>query len=97
MDIVDFGRYAGGLLVTLGLLALLAWGARRFNLLSLAQGGSSGRLKLVDSLMLDPRRRVSIVRVDDREHIILMSATGETLLESREARPELDAPEKGTA
>ncbi len=97
MDIVDFGRYAGGLLVTLGLLALLAFGARRFNLLSFAQGGTSGRLKLVDSLMLDPRRRVAIVRVDDREHVVLTSATGEILLESREARPELDTPEKGAA
>ena len=48
---------------------------------------SERRLALCESLILDPRRRVMIVAVDDREHVILLGAAGETLLESRPAKP----------
>lgn len=90
MDLVDFGRYAGGLLVTLGLIAALAYAARRFNFMQLAGGAQGGRMRLVETLMIDARRRVALIRVDGREHLILLGSTGETLIESRDAPPEPD-------
>lgn len=93
MDIVDFGRYAGALLVTLGLLLGLGWAMRRFNLLSNLRGeGGDRRVSIVETAALDARRRLALVRLDGREHLILLGVSGETLLESRDAPP-APAPE----
>jgi len=85
MDLIDFGRYAAGLAITLGLIALLAYGARRFNWLSLPGGGLDPRLKVAGSVMLDARRRAVILRFDGKEHLILLGANGETVIETRDA------------
>jgi flagellar protein FliO/FliZ len=86
MDLVDFGRYAGGLLVTLGLLALLGWGAKRLDLLSGMRGERAGRsLAVVETLPIDARRRLALVRWGGREHLVLLGAGGDLLLESRDA------------
>lgn len=88
MDLVDFGRYVGALLVTLALLGLFLAALKRFGptlgieRLARASGGSR-RLAVVESLMLDPRRRLVLIRADGREHLLLLGATGETVVESR--------------
>lgn len=86
MDLVDFGRYAAGLLVTLGLLAGLAWAAKRLDLLSSLRGERAGRrLAVVETLPVDARRRLTLVRWEGREYLVLTGMTGEVLLESRDA------------
>lgn len=88
MDLVDFGRYAGGLLVTLGLLAALAWGAKRHDLLKPLRGERTGRrLAVVETLPIDARRRLALVRWGGREHLLLLGAQDDILIESREADP----------
>ncbi|GEM_PF-3073748 len=88
MDLVDFGRYAAGLLITLGLLAGLGWGAKRLDLLSSLRGERAGRrLAVVETLPVDARRRLAVLRWDGREHLVLMGMAGDVLLESREAAP----------
>jgi len=98
MDVVDFGRYAGGLLVTLGLIALLAFAARRLDWRRVAGGGRTGRLSVVETVMIDTRRRAALIRFDGREHLVLLGAAGETLIESRDAPNETgpDAKPAGT-
>lgn len=92
MDMVDFGRYAGGLLVTLGLLAALGWAARRFDLFANLRGERAGRrLAIVETLPIDARRRLALVRADGREHLILLGAAGDVLLHSGPAG-QTDAP-----
>jgi len=49
----------------------------------LTGGKSTGRLSVVETLYLDPRRRIVIVRSDDSEHVLLLGATGDLLIESR--------------
>ncbi len=94
MDLVDFGRYAGGLLVTLGLLALLAFAAKRLDLFAAVRGQRAGRrLGVTETLNLDARRRLALVRWDGREHLVLLGMGGDLLLESRDAPP----PEAGAA
>lgn len=86
MDLVDFGRYAGGLLVTLGLLAGLAWAAKRLDLFAQFRGERAGRsLSVVETLPLDARRRLALVRWGGREHLVLLGAGSDLLLESRDA------------
>jgi hypothetical protein len=47
--------------------------------------GAARRLTVVESLMLDPRRRLVLIRADGREHLLLLGATSETVVESRAA------------
>ena len=79
MDILQWARAVFALLATLALIGLVAYGARRLNML---QGVVRGprRLKITESLMIDPRRRLIVVRFDDREHLILLSPAGDRVV-----------------
>ena len=41
------------------------------------RGAAPRRLKVMESLMLDPRRRLVVVRFDDRDHLLLLSPAGD--------------------
>ncbi|PWE17545.1 hypothetical protein DDZ18_07695 [Marinicauda salina] len=89
MDLLDYFRYIAALVLVLGLLAGFAYILRR----GWAQGFLPGlpgahaerRMRIVESLVIDPRRRVAIVEVDDVEHVLLLGAANETLLDARPA------------
>lgn len=80
MDWVEWVRAIFALLATLALIGLAALGARRLNMLGGAKLGAERRLKIVESLMLDPRRKLVIVQHDDREHLILLSHVGDRVV-----------------
>lgn len=88
-------RFFAGLILVLGLLALF-WVILRKGWLPPGLSGmvqfqparGARRLSIRESLLLDPRRRVVIVRVDGIEHVVLLGAAGETLLDTRPAPPE---------
>ncbi len=104
MDVFVIARYLGALLVTLALMGAALYAARRFlpqlagQALSAPLAGArrakaARRLRLVETLTVDPRRRVAVVRWGDREYLVLLGATGEQLLaespapEAAPARP----------
>lgn len=77
MGFLDFLRAVLALSVTLGLIGLAAWAVRRHapGLLARLQGASGPRrrrLEVLETLMLDPARRLVIVRVDDEERLLLL-------------------------
>lgn len=81
---MSWARALFALIATLALIGALAYGARRFGML--APGGQGAkRLKLTESLMLDPRRRLVIVRCDGREHLLLLSPAGDLLVAAMDA------------
>lgn len=87
MDLIDFSRYALALLVILGLLAGFAVALRYAQARGLLPGAAgpvrgARRMKAVESLMLDGRRRLVLVRIDKAEHAILLGASGETVIAS---------------
>lgn len=95
MDQIDLLRYFAALLIVLGLLGGFAVVARRAGwtgalpgLGGLAPRPSDRRLAVREALVLDPRRRVVIIRADDTEHVLLLGAERELLLDSRPARPD---------
>lgn len=61
---------------------LLAWGAARaLRATRLAgRGGARRRLSLQESLSLDPRRRVVLLRCDGREALVLVGGAQDVLL-----------------
>jgi flagellar protein FliO/FliZ len=90
MDWVEWARAVFALLATLALIGLAGLGARRLGMLGGAAPGRERRLKVVESLMLDPRRRLVIVAHDEREHLLLLSPAGDrvVIVNSRaEAKP----------
>lgn len=75
MLLADIARMIAGLAVTLGLIGLGVVGLRRFGpeTLKRLQGARTDRrLAVVESLVLDPSRRLVLVRFDNEERLILL-------------------------
>jgi flagellar protein FliO/FliZ len=68
-------RVVAGLAVTLGLIGLAVVALRRFGPETLGRLQSSRadrRLKIIETLVLDPSRRLLLVRCDAEERLILL-------------------------
>lgn len=90
MEAISIVKTAGALGLVLGLIAIIAIAARHFGVI----GGGYGRrrdekrLSVVETLTLDARRRVLLLRCDATEHLVLLGMTGEAVLSGRgEAGP----------
>ena len=88
MEWADLIRAAAALALTLGLVAGAAVIGRRFGPGALGRlpARAPRRLAVVESLVLDPARRLVVVRVDDREHLLLLGE-GRILYETGAPRP----------
>jgi flagellar protein FliO/FliZ len=81
MDPMDYGRFLAALLFVFGLIALVAWLARRFRLGGATTPGATRRLVLLETLPLDARRKLVLIRRDDTEHLLLLGTDGNRLVE----------------
>lgn len=72
MSEVDLLRAAIALLFVLGLIAIMTWLARRMQLPGFVTSGSGRRLKLVETLVLDPRHKVVLLQADEAEHLLVL-------------------------
>ncbi len=73
--ITEFARAAFALILTLGLIGLGAVALRRFGPNALARFGrprADRRLVILESLVLDPARRLVIVSCDGKERLLLL-------------------------
>ncbi|MGE3302783.1 MAG: FliO/MopB family protein [Hyphomonadaceae bacterium] len=85
MHWLDWLKAFFALIFVLGLIAATALAARRMGMLQAPAPGGKRRMSVVESLFLDPRRRLLIVRVDAEEHVLLLSATHDVVVASRPA------------
>lgn len=46
------------------------------------QVGHKSRLKIVESIPVDPRRRLALVQRDDVQHLVIFGPNGETVIET---------------
>lgn len=75
MDLADLARAIFALAVTLGLVGLAAVALRKYGPDAIARMSAQKkdrRLKIVESLVLDPARRLIIVACDGRERLIIL-------------------------
>jgi flagellar protein FliO/FliZ len=75
MDLADLLRAIFALALTLGLVGLAAVALRRYGpdaMARLSAQKKDRRLKVVESLVLDPARRLIIVECDGRERLVLL-------------------------
>lgn len=85
MDVTSIFKAVFALAVVLGLILALAYGLRRYapNVLArLSAPRGRKRLEVLETLVLDPTRRIVMVRVDDEERLILLGE-GRELAEQR--------------
>lgn len=98
MDLLSLSRIIFALLLVIGLIAVCALAARR---LGLPQGaaalGRKRRLALVETLALDARRRLAIIRCDGREHLLVLGPAGETVVARDLPAPEMQETDASEA
>jgi flagellar protein FliO/FliZ len=86
MNLADFARAVFALALTLGLVGLCAAGLRRWGpdvLARFAAPKKDRRLAIVETLVLDPSRRLVLISCDGRERLLLLGEG--RLLEREEA------------
>jgi flagellar protein FliO/FliZ len=90
---VDYVRYLLALVIVLGLIGGLAVLGRR---LGFGDQGAlrSGRRRLavVESLMVDGKRRLVLLRRDSAEHLVLLGPGADVVIETHIATPAKPAP-----
>ena len=82
MDLVDISRFVLSFVVVIGLIGGLAWVLRRYGAGRITAAAGKGRLGVVEVAAVDAKRRLVLVRRDDTEHLILLSPTSETIVET---------------
>lgn len=93
MDWMGLLRAIFALAIVLGLILSLAWVLRRYapQLMARLQAPRGRRrLQVVETLVLDPARRLVLVRLDDEERLLLLG-DGRELIEPR-TRPASQSP-----
>ena len=75
MDLANFARAVFALAITIGLIGLAGVALRRFGpeaMARLAPARVARRLSVVETLVLDPTRRLVIVACDGQERLLLL-------------------------
>jgi flagellar protein FliO/FliZ len=83
MDPVQYLKYIVGLLIVLGLIALITLLARRFGMVPRASRDPSApkRLAVSDDMSIDAKRRLVLVKRDDRDHLLLLGPEHDVVVE----------------
>lgn len=96
MDGPDYIKFAAALVFVLALM-----GALGFIMKRIGPGGASAlistgkrRLKIVETLPLDGRRKAVILQRDDRQHLVILGPSGETVVETNIGAPAEGAHDK---
>ena len=84
MELDAYLRFVFALAFVIALIGLLAFAMKRYGLggRMMRKVGGRRRLSVVEMTPLDGKRRLVLVRRDDREHLLVVGATGETVVES---------------
>jgi len=82
MDLVNIARFVLSFVVVIGLIGGLAWVLRRYGGGRIRGAAGKGRLGVVEVAAVDAKRRLVLIRRDDLEHLILLSPTSETIVET---------------
>jgi flagellar protein FliO/FliZ len=99
MDPTEYMRFGAALVFVLALIGVGAFALRAFGFTMPSNARHKGerRLTIVETLMLDPRRRLMIVRRDNVEHLLLLGVQGETIVERAVKVPDISTePIPGT-
>lgn len=74
-------RTALALGFVIGLIFLLSWAARRWNLSAFSQRMQQGkRLRVLEQLHISPKHKLLIVQCDNQQYLLLSGSASEQLI-----------------
>ncbi|MBI3444980.1 MAG: flagellar biosynthetic protein FliO [Magnetospirillum sp.] len=88
MDSSAYLRFIASLVAVLGMIFVALWMVKRWlpGALSQRRSGGGRRLGIVESLTLDTKHRLVLIRRDDHEHLLLLG-TGQGLVVEADCTP----------
>jgi flagellar protein FliO/FliZ len=89
MDLAIYGQFILALVIVLALIGLITLIARKAGFgPRMAPRSGRRRLALVEVMPLDPKRRLVLIRRDDTEHLLLLGASEDRVIETGIRAPE---------
>lgn len=84
MNFDTYFRFLIALIFVLALIGLIAWIARRFGVgrVAVRPRGAARRIEVIETAAIDAKRRLVLLRRDRTEHLVLLGASSELLIES---------------
>ena len=85
MEFGEYVRFAAALVFVLGLIGIAALLAKRFGIQgpgAVSYAHASRRLHIIEKTHIDAKRILILVRRDNVEHLLLIGASSETVVES---------------
>ncbi len=83
MTLEDYLKFFFALIFVLCLMGGLAYVLKRFGLAGEKLiPADKRRLKIIEVLPLDMRRKAILLRRDDKEHLVILGGAGETVVET---------------
>ena len=84
LEAVNYLKFVLALVFVLGLIGGFAILAKRAGLGNRGPivRGKSKRLSIIESMSLDPKRRVVLIRRDNSEHLVLLGIQNEQIIET---------------
>lgn len=83
MDTLLLVKFISVFVFVISLMMLFSWFLKRLGLAdAVTRGEDKRRLKIVEFLPIDHRRRLVLVRRDDREHLLVLGPESETVVEA---------------
>lgn len=84
MDTVLLLKFAAVFVFVITLMLLFSWFLKRLGLAGsgVLRSSDKRRLRVVEFLPLDHRRRLVLIKRDDREHLLVLGPEGETVVET---------------
>lgn len=83
MDWTDYLRFVTALIFVVALMGGFYLILKRLGINGPQIPQSKKRLRIVEILPLDSRRRAMLLQCDDKEHLVILGPTGETVVETR--------------
>jgi len=87
MPWTEYLRFFAAFIFVIALMGGLWLVLKRLGLSGPVIAPEKRRLKVIESLPIDSRRRAVLIQRDDRQHLVILGPTGETLVETNIPAP----------
>jgi flagellar protein FliO/FliZ len=82
MGTPDYIRFILSLAFVLALMGLLSYIVRRTGLGAATPLKRSRRLEIIETKMIDPRHKLSLIQCDNRQYLIILGPDGQTVIDA---------------
>ena len=83
MDVLLFAKFFSVFVFVIALMLTLSWALKKAGLGGpVLRGADKKRLRVVEAAPIDHKRRMVLIRRDDKEHLIILGPEGETVVET---------------